>query len=133
MLPAFAAAAIFLIALRTFNAQVSEQAKQIHDRAIVIDSHADTTQRLLFDKTFDIVARNKDGNVDFPRMREGGLDVTAASALHAHDRPQLNVKNPAFPQLFEKFPDRQHRHTLVGDTFPRFCGNDNFPDQLRFL
>src|SRR5580765_4350970 len=53
---------------------VSARAKQLHDRAIVIDSHDDTTQRLLFDKTFDIAKRQKTGNVDIPRMREGGLD-----------------------------------------------------------
>src|SRR5471032_2301984 len=53
---------------------VSARAKQLHDRAIVIDSHDDTTQRLLFDKTFDIGVRQKNGNVDIPRMREGGLD-----------------------------------------------------------
>src|SRR5712692_10266161 len=54
---------------------VSARAKQLHDRAIVVDSHDDTPQRLLFDKTFDITARHKDGNIDVPRMREGGLDA----------------------------------------------------------
>ena len=44
-------------------------------QAIVVDSHDDTTQRLLFDKTFDIGARHPDGNIDIPRMREGGLDA----------------------------------------------------------
>src|SRR5882672_11812528 len=53
---------------------VSPRAKQLHERAIVIDSHDDTTQRLLFDKTFDIAVRQKNGNIDIPRMREGGLD-----------------------------------------------------------
>src|SRR5207248_3161608 len=54
---------------------VSARAKQLHDRAIVVDSHDDTTQRLLFDKAFDISVRHKDGNIDVPRMREGGLDA----------------------------------------------------------
>jgi hypothetical protein len=55
--------------------QVSDRAKQLHDRAIVIDSHDDTTQRLVDDKTFRIEARNPNGNIDIPRMREGGLDA----------------------------------------------------------
>src|SRR2546423_2677538 len=55
--------------------EVSARAKQLHDRAIVIDSHDDTTQRMLFDKTFDISTRHTDGNIDVPRMREGGLDA----------------------------------------------------------
>jgi len=54
---------------------ISARAKQLHERAIVIDSHDDTTQRLLFDKTFDISVRHKDGHIDVPRMREGGLDA----------------------------------------------------------
>jgi membrane dipeptidase len=54
---------------------VSARAKQLHERAIVIDTHADTTQRLFFDKTFDISIRQKNGNIDVPRMREGGLDA----------------------------------------------------------
>ena len=55
--------------------QASARAKQLHERAIVVDSHDDTTQRLVFDKTFNIAARNKNGNIDIPRMREGGLDA----------------------------------------------------------
>jgi membrane dipeptidase len=54
---------------------VSERARQLHTRAIVIDTHDDTTQRLVSDKKFDIGARNPDGNIDIPRMREGGLDA----------------------------------------------------------
>ncbi|HEY7170808.1 MAG TPA: dipeptidase [Vicinamibacterales bacterium] len=56
-------------------AGVSPRAKQLHDRAIVIDSHADTTQRLFYDKGFDIGRRHADGSIDLPRMREGGLDA----------------------------------------------------------
>src|SRR5262245_40857608 len=55
--------------------QVSARARNLHERAIVVDTHDDTTQRLIFDKGFDIGARNKDGNIDIPRMREGGLDA----------------------------------------------------------
>jgi membrane dipeptidase len=54
---------------------VSPRAKQLHDRAIIVDSHDDTTQRLIFDKAFDIGKRNPNGNIDIPRMREGGLDA----------------------------------------------------------
>jgi len=54
---------------------VSTRARQVHDRAIVIDTHDDVTQRLVYEKTFDIGARNKTGSLDIPRMREGGLDA----------------------------------------------------------
>jgi membrane dipeptidase len=60
----------FLMAADT----VSEQAKKLHFSSIVIDTHDDTTQRLL-DPKFDISVRRTDGNVDVPRMREGGLSA----------------------------------------------------------
>ena len=72
---AIAAVPIFLFAQSASDVQVSARAKRLHDRAIVVDTHDDTPQRLLFDKTFNIGMRNKDGHVDIPRMREGGLDA----------------------------------------------------------
>jgi membrane dipeptidase len=54
---------------------VSPRAKQLHDRAIVVDSRGHTTQRLIFDEAFDIGKRNPNGNIDISRMREGGLDA----------------------------------------------------------
>jgi membrane dipeptidase len=57
------------------DASISSHARELQARAIVVDTHADTTQRLLFDTSFDIGKRNSDGNVDIPRMREGGLDA----------------------------------------------------------
>jgi membrane dipeptidase len=69
------ACAVLAISVSLLAQDVSPRAKQIHDRAIVIDTHVDTPQRLLFDPMFNIGARNKDGNLDIPRMREGGLDA----------------------------------------------------------
>lgn len=53
---------------------VSEQANKLTHSAIVIDTHDDTTQRLL-DPHFDLGARHADGNIDIPRMRDGGLSA----------------------------------------------------------
>src|SRR5947208_1331917 len=69
------AAALLAIQSTSSDPPVSARAKQLHDRAIVVDSHDDTTQRLVFDKAFRLNARNKDGNIDIPRMRDGGLDA----------------------------------------------------------
>ena len=46
----------------------------IHRRAISIDMHADTTQRLV-DEGLDIEGRLGDGHLDAVRMKEGGLDA----------------------------------------------------------
>jgi len=53
---------------------VSDQANRLTHSAIVIDTHDDTTQRLL-DPHFDLAARHSDGNIDIPRMRDGGLSA----------------------------------------------------------
>jgi len=51
---------------------VSDEAKKLHFSSIVMDTHDDTTQRLL-DPKFDLAVRHTDGNIDIPRMRDGGL------------------------------------------------------------
>ena len=46
----------------------------IHRRAIIIDMHADTTQRLV-DEKVDLAQRLSDGHFDSVRAKEGGLDA----------------------------------------------------------
>jgi membrane dipeptidase len=53
---------------------VSDKAKKLQASSIVVDTHDDTTQRLL-DPKFDLAARHTDGNIDIPRMRDGGLSA----------------------------------------------------------
>ncbi len=55
-------------------APISDKAKTLHFSSIVIDTHDDTTQRLL-DPKFDLGARHSDGSIDIPRMRDGGLSA----------------------------------------------------------
>ncbi|MGA7225910.1 MAG: dipeptidase [Candidatus Acidiferrales bacterium] len=56
------------------DSTISPQARELHFSSIVIDTHDDTTQRLL-DPKFDLGARHTDGAIDIPRMREGGLSA----------------------------------------------------------
>ncbi len=63
---------------------ISLRAHKLHFSSLVIDTHADTTQRFLggqfaadgsfrSDLKFDFAARDTRGSIDIPRMREGGL------------------------------------------------------------
>jgi membrane dipeptidase len=56
------------------RAAISPQADALHFSSIVIDTHADTTQRFI-DGDFDLAPRNSKGSIDIPRMRDGGLDA----------------------------------------------------------
>jgi membrane dipeptidase len=46
----------------------------IHRRAIIVDMHADTMQRVI-DENVDINQRQSDGHLDAVRAKEGGLDA----------------------------------------------------------
>jgi membrane dipeptidase len=46
----------------------------IHRRAIIVDMHADTTQRLV-DEKVELAQRLSDGHLDAVRAKEGGLDA----------------------------------------------------------
>ncbi|MGH9746668.1 MAG: dipeptidase [Candidatus Acidiferrales bacterium] len=65
-----------ILPLLTVTAQndISQKARDLHFRSIVVDTHDDTTQRLL-DPKFDLGVRHSDGSIDIPRMREGGLSA----------------------------------------------------------
>jgi len=53
---------------------ISERARKIHFSSIVVDTHDDTTQRLV-DEKFDLGRRDARGHIDIPRMKEGGMDA----------------------------------------------------------
>jgi membrane dipeptidase len=53
---------------------IAARARKLHFSSIVVDTHADTTQRLI-DGDFDLAARDPKGSVDIPRMKEGGVDA----------------------------------------------------------
>jgi membrane dipeptidase len=63
-----------LLAVSSQSQPISQKARDLHFSSIVVDTHDDTTQRLL-DPKFDLGVRHTDGSIDIPRMREGGLDA----------------------------------------------------------
>src|SRR5262245_988717 len=50
-----------------------ERVREVHRRAIIVDTHADTLWRVLDDGD-DITVRSDKGHLDLPRMLEGGID-----------------------------------------------------------
>ncbi len=61
-----------LLAMSLVADSVSEKAKKLTFSSVVMDTHDDTTQRML-DPKFDLGVRQADGSIDIPRMKEGGL------------------------------------------------------------
>ncbi|MEA1887902.1 MAG: dipeptidase [Bacteroidota bacterium] len=56
------------------EARIEQKADRIHKVILTVDTHCDTPMRLMR-SDFDLGIRNEDGCVDFPRMKEGGLDA----------------------------------------------------------
>jgi membrane dipeptidase len=54
--------------------QLSKRADKIHRDILSVDTHCDTPMSLMA-SDFDLGVRNDKGCVDFPRMKEGGLDA----------------------------------------------------------
>ncbi|HEX8897745.1 MAG TPA: membrane dipeptidase, partial [Chthoniobacterales bacterium] len=73
---------ISLVNCRTTNKTMTNKSQpglatdalSIHRRAIIVDMHADTTQRLV-DENVDLQQRLSDGHLDAVRAQEGGLDA----------------------------------------------------------
>ena len=95
----------------------------IHRRAVSLDMHADTTQRMV-DEGLDINRRLADGQLDAARMREGGLD---AQFFSIWVEPQLyggggeravkraDEQIAAVRALTEKYPDDWELATTAAD------------------
>ncbi|GGH04775.1 dipeptidase [Mucilaginibacter phyllosphaerae] len=66
---------LFLFSTLAASAQ---NVKQIHQRAILIDTHNDALSNQLITKV-DLGKRQTEGNFDLPRARQGGLDVQVFS------------------------------------------------------
>lgn len=95
----------------------------VHRRAIVIDMHADTAQRLV-DEHVDIDTQLPDGHLDSVRAKQGGLDAqffsiwvepqlfggTGAAAVKRAD-----IQIAAVKELVEKHPQTWALATTAGD------------------
>jgi membrane dipeptidase len=95
----------------------------IHRRAIVVDMHADTTQRLV-DENVDLITRLTDGHLDTVRAKEGGLDAQFFSIWvepqlfgggGANAMKRADIQIEAVRELAAKHPDTWELATTAQD------------------
>lgn len=95
----------------------------IHRRAIIVDMHADTTQRLV-DENLDLSRRLADGHLDAVRAKEGGLDAQFFSiwvepelfgAGGAGAMKRADVQIEAVRDLTQKHPETWELATTAAD------------------
>jgi membrane dipeptidase len=75
---------IVLIVAPLLVAAVSSRARKVHDEAFVFDAHVHVIDRQLYHGG-DIGQRLKDGQVDLPRAKEGGVDAMFFSVFVTED------------------------------------------------
>jgi len=112
----------FFFARRTSADDIAERARKLHFSSIVLDTHADTPQRLLTGR-FDLGKRDAEGHVDIPRMREGGLNAQFFSIFITG----RTLGPPAIQQALDQIDlvrqnVQQHSKDLTLATPPRKSG-----------
>jgi membrane dipeptidase len=100
--------------------------KKVHDNALTVDTHCDTPLNML-EGNFDIGKRNTppQSRVDFPRMKEGGLDAMFFAAFTGQkDRTSENTEEAykmahrlidSIESACKKYPDMAVLATNSGD------------------
>lgn len=82
----------------TSEEKLVRHADRLHREILTVDTHCDTPMRIVED-TFDLGIKHDDGCVDFPRMREGGLDAEFLAVYTAqgprNDSAYNNIYNEA--------------------------------------
>lgn len=65
---------LYLTGCTTTEEQLVKKADRIHSSVLTVDTHCDTPLDFL-KQDFDLGVKHDEGCVDFPRMKEGGLDA----------------------------------------------------------
>jgi membrane dipeptidase len=83
---------------RDGSTDIAARARAILQRAITVDTHDDTPQRMLWEN-FDLAHRDTAGNIDIPRMRDGGLNAIFMSIWTPGTLPGPEASKLAFQQI----------------------------------
>jgi len=78
-----------------FAEDPGKRVKEIHEHALTVDTHCDTPMNML-EENFDVGKRNSSpqSRVDFPRMKEGGIDAMFFAAFTSQrERTIENTEN----------------------------------------
>lgn len=87
---------------------LAARARAIRARAIAVDTHDDTPQRMLWEQ-FDLGPRDPAGNIDIPRMREGGLNAIFMSIWTPGTIPVADATKRAFAMI-DLVREQVHKH-----------------------
>jgi membrane dipeptidase len=107
-----AAALVVSLALCVAQAQAADAARRLAQDAIVVDTHIDAPSELL-DHWYDLGLPTAAREFDYPKARDGGLDVAFMSIYTSADEDEAgtawqaaNTQIDAVEALAQRHPDR---------------------------
>src|SRR5690554_5891730 len=110
------AAAVMLAASTVAAQEAPEAARQLARDAIIVDTHIDAPGRVL-GRWIDLGVETGDREFDYPKAREGGLDVGFMAIYTSHGRDEAGTA-------------RQHAHNQI-DAMEALAGRH--PDKFAIL
>lgn len=93
---------LLLAGCGTTEEKLVRQAERIHTDILTVDTHCDTPMDLVRDN-IDLGVRNDRGCVDFPRMKEGGLDAEFFAVFTGQGPRTDSAYNEVYREALEVF------------------------------
>jgi len=93
---------------------LKRQADKIHNNYLTVDTHCDTPMNLV-ESDFDLGVRHDKGCVDFPRMKEGGLDAEFLAVFTSQGPRNDSTYRKVFAEALKVF-DAIHKNVEKNST-----------------
>lgn len=97
--------------------QLIKQAEKIHERILTVDTHCDTPMDMAR-SGFDLGERHTEGCVDFPRMKEGGLDAEFFAVFTSQGPRNDSICNEVYKnalEVLEKIHKNVEKNSAVAE------------------
>lgn len=91
---------LILTACMDNESLLMKQAERIHSRILTVDTHCDTPMDMVR-SDFDLGVKHKEGCVDFPRMKEGGLDAEFFAVFTSQGTRNDSAYNSVYKDAIE--------------------------------
>jgi membrane dipeptidase len=91
-----------------FCAEGSNNYLTLHREALVADMHSDTVMRMV--KGFDFGVRDTTGNMDIPRLQDGGVDLQVFAVWLPTDTPKERCL-PKADEMIDSLETQVNRHS----------------------
>ncbi len=108
------------------------QARQIHERVLTVDTHADTPSHMIEKSNWDVgqyhqPGQRQSGQIDLPRMKEGGLDALFFAVFvgqgertpegYARAQAKAAQELDAIDKMLKDYPDSVELATSPEDAY----------------